>query len=224
MQNCSFISDLVCTPLVKTRVIAATAIVALLLAGVATVAFAHQGLLGPNNASNSTNSQGESDDNDEGNQTANQLEDNQGGLNLTVGQNLTFSGLMGHFNNLTNESSEDDDHDNSAAGNATGSFTFRVTGASEHGFNLTITAGSFTINSTTYTVTGGNLTLNEDGESGSGSGTATGGATFTIHVAGIHGNISSDAEVGVIKLDVKIGTSVYHVILGTPESEEDSSD
>lgn len=217
---------------VKTKVIAASAMAALLLLGVGAIAFAHSGILGPNNSSN--NSQGEQGDDHRASQATTQHDDNEsdngadheheGGLNLTVGQTLTFSGLTGHFNNLTSESSEHDDEDNSGAGNATGSFTFKVTGVSTDGANLTITSGTFAINGTTYTVSGGAVTLHEEDRSGNGSGTASGGAAFNIFIAGIHGNPSSSSLDGHFKLNVKIGTSEYHLLLGTPEAPEDSSE
>ena len=82
---------------------------------------------------------------------------------------------------------------------------------------MTISSGFFTIDNRTFTVLNGTLTLNGEGESGSGSGMASSNATFTMHITGIHGNITSDALVGAIKLDVKVGTSEYHAILGTRE-------
>ena len=94
----------------RTRVIAASAIVALMLAGVASVAFAHRGLLGPQNSSDGINFQnGDAEDHQDENQTAslhteNETEDaleNEGGLNFTIGRVLTFSNLTGHCNNLT---------------------------------------------------------------------------------------------------------------------------
>jgi len=223
------------------KVIAASAIVALLLIGVAAVAVAHSSLLAPNSSSNAKGENGEQDkdiqtstqqgDKDDGqaNQTSTQLDDDgdqgeqEGGLNLKVGQTLVFSDLTGHYNNLTNESSEDG-KDSSSAGKATGSFTFKVTSVSKEGFNLTITSGNFSIGQTTYTVTGGTLTLDEDGDSVFGSGTASGGATFTIHVSGIHDLSTSSAEAGAIKLDVKVGSSGYQVVLGTRGSSGESSE
>lgn len=122
---------------------------------------------------------------------------------------------------------DQDDHDPPTrvhSGNSTGSFSFKVTSRSDEGYNLTISSGSLTINGTTYTVSGGHITPNEGGESGFGNGTASGGATFRIHVAGIHGNSSATAMVGAIKLDVTVGKSEYLVILGSPEAAEDEND
>jgi hypothetical protein len=217
----------------KTSVIAATAIALLLVGGVATVALANHGVISLANPLGASNSQGQQNQGDDhGNETATQHQDNEtgdqgenesGGLNFTVGQTFTLANLTGHFNNLTNQSSEDT-HDDSRAGNASGTFTFKVTAVSSHEVNVTITSGSFTINSTAFTVTGGNLTLNSEDRSGSGTGTASGGTTFTIRVDGIHGNTTSGLQVGAIKLDVHTGTSDYQVILGTPESGDSSSE
>ncbi|MDE1852401.1 MAG: hypothetical protein KGI38_01505 [Thaumarchaeota archaeon] len=209
----------------KTNVIATSAIVAFIALGAAAVTFAHSGfLLGTGTSSAQTTSvtttqTGEHED-DQGEN------DNGGNFNLTVGTTLTFSNLDGHWVAFSNMSEHEDDSEGSpmahGVGNSTGSFSFKVTGHSGDGYNLTITSGTFTINGTTYAVTSGHLTLNEGGESGFGNGTASGGATFEIHVAGIHGNTTSAAQVGAIKLDVQVGKSAYLVILGSNEGVEES--
>lgn len=237
--------------MLKTKTLAASILLALLLSGAGAAAFAHSGLsmsnfgigAGQNSHSNaSSHHSGDStgdneteDQNDQGNQTSalhleegdNETETGQAGLNLTAGTTLTFSNLTGHyvsFVHMGNES-EDDSEGTTMAGNSTGSFTFKVTGVSSDGFNLTIVSGSFSANGTTYTVTSGNLTLNEGGESGSGQGSASGGATFDIHISGIHGNTTSAALVGAIRLDVKVGSGEYLVILGSgPEVQDQSED
>ena len=181
---------------------------------------------------NGNQGQAQHEDRDDGNKTSNHPHEDdgdnsdtnhKGGLNLSVGQSLTFSGLDGRFSSITNESS-DEEHDFGPPGNATGSFTFKVTGTYAEGYNLTITSGTFTLNKTIYTVTGGTLTLSEEGRSGRGHGTASGGATFTIYIAGIHGNSTANAKLGAIKLDVKAGTSEYRVILVTPHAGQESSE
>ena len=229
----------------KTSTIAASAIVALLVLSATAVAFAHSGLsLGSgspssqtthnSNSTNSTNSTGQTGEHDNETEDQNgQGENDQGEgghFNLTAGSTITFANLTGHwvaFSNTGNHTGEgDDDAEDSFStqvGNSTGAFTFKVTGASGGDFNLTITSGTFTINGTTYTVSGGQVALNEGDESGFGNGTASGGATFEIHVAGIHGNLTSAAQVGAIKLDVQVGKSVYLVILGSHEGVEEDS-
>ena len=214
----------------KTSAIAASAIVALLVLGAATVTFAHSGFaLGA--GSSSTQNTSTSTTTHTGEHEDDQGENDQGGkLNLTVGTVLTFSHLDGHwvaFTNMSGSSEHDGVEDQpftAKVGNSTGSFTFKVTSSSNDGSNLTITSGTFTINGTTYTVSSGHVTLNEGDESGFGSGTASGGATFEIHVAGIHGNTTSNAQVGAIRLDVQVGKSAYLVILGSNEGVGESVD
>ncbi len=218
----------------KTSAIAASAIVALLVLGAATVTFAHAGLgLGAGSSStqsthsaSTTTLTGQHEHDNETEDQNNQGENDQGKgghFNLTVGTTLTFANLTGHwvaFGNMGNRSGDHGDiGDNFSAkvGNSTGAFTFKVTSGAGGDFNLTITSGQFTINGTTYTVSGGQLSLNEGGEVATGTGTASGGATFDIHVAGIHGNTTSSAQVGAIKLDVTVGKSMYLVILGSGE-------
>jgi hypothetical protein len=130
-----------------------------------------------------------------------------GHLNLTVGETLTFSSLDGHWVAPSQIGAK--------AGNSSGTFTFKVASITAEGASLTLVSGTFSANGTTYTATSGQLSLNRGCESGSGNGTASGGATFEIHMAGIHGNITSNAEVGAIRLDVTSGKSGYLVILGS---------
>ncbi len=216
----------------KRRAIATTAIAALLVLGAVsgTLAFSMARASGASahtpssmTALMSTHAGGHEDNNTSENNSTSENDNGQGqNFNLTVGEKLTFSNLTGHWIAFTQMPGEDDHGNDSSpmgvkSGNATGSFTFTVTSHSSDGYNLTISSGSFTINGTTYTVSSGHLALNEGGESGFGSGTASGGATFEIHVAGIHGNTTSAAMVGAIKLDVKVGQSGYLVILGSHE-------
>jgi hypothetical protein len=220
----------------KTSAIAVSAIVALLVLGAATVTFAHAGFgLGSNSSSSqtthsaSTSTTTQTSEHDHDNETGDQDEQGQnnqgegGHLNLTAGTTLTFANLTGHwvaFSNMGNHSEDHSDVEDSFStkvGNSTGAFTFKVTSGSGGDFNLTITSGKFTINGTTYTVSGGMLSLNEGAEVGTGNGTASGGATFMIHVDGIHGNTTSSAQVGAIRLDVTDGKSTYLVILGSNE-------
>jgi hypothetical protein len=141
-----------------------------------------------------------------------------GHFNLTVGTTFTLANLTGHwvaFSNGGNRGEGDEINFFNRIGSSNGTFTFKVTSATEEGFNLTITSGKFFVNGTTYTVSSGRLTLNDGGESGFGNGTASKGATFEIHVAGLHGNLTSSALVGAVRLDLKAGTSDYLVILGS---------
>ncbi len=234
----------------KKSTIAASTILAILVLGTAAVTFAHGGIsLGSgSNSSQSTNSSttvtlshpgddnnnesSQANQNNQGNQSGQGEQDNGLKFNLTVGTTLTFSNLTGHwvaFTHVGNQSGHGDDGQDppmmmQRAGNSSGSFTFKVTSNSDHQFNLTITSGSFTINGTKYTVSSGSLSLNAGGESGFGTGNASGGATFEIRVAGIHGNTTSAAQVGAIRLDVQVGKSSYLVILGSQAGVGENSD
>jgi len=226
----------------KTTTIAMSAILGLLMLGTVAATFAylpamsatpHQNVNTASTTTSTTQTNTHEHDNESENQNnQGQNEQDDGGhFNLAVGTALTFSNLNGHWVAFSNEGNpsghEDVDEDGPFSlkvGNSTGSFTFKVTSVSDEGANLTITSGKFTINGTTYTVSKGTLTLNDGLESGFGNGTASGGATFEIHVAGIHGNITSAALVGAIRLDVKVGTSDYLVILGAPEGFGESNE
>ena len=209
----------------KKRAIATSAIAALLVIGAVSTAFALSmnlatGSSGTTSTTMTSHAGGHEDDHEH--------HDNHGDhFNLTAGQTLTFSNLNGHWVAFGHTEGEDDNEETGPAmgvksGNSTGSVTFAVSGHSDEGYALTITSGSFTINGTTYTVTGGHVTLNEGGESGCGNGTASGGATFEIHVGGIHGNSTTKAQLGAVRLDVHVGKSGYLVILGSHEGVEDN--
>ena len=199
----------------KTKTVATAALVALLLSVVATAALASS----TGNPLNS-NARG-SDNNDTPGQGNHPGPHGPRGPpaacdNLTVGETLTVSGLTGHYANATNRVMH---------GNATGTFTFKVSGVFAQGCTLSITGGSFKLNTTTYTVTGGSIVLNHGGRSGEGSGTTSSGS-FLIFVAGLHGN-STSANVGNIRLDFQTGTSQFLVNLhssapvqGTGDSDD----
>jgi len=192
---------------VKTRVIAASAILVLLLAGLATAALANSGPAGPGFGLGSPNRgdgrQGNASDN------GRRIEDRPACARLTVGETLTAPGLVGHFINATNREIH---------GNASGTFTFKVTRIYAIGCTLSITGGTFKLNKTTYTVTGGSIVLNRGGESGEGTGTTSGGS-FLIRLGGLHG-ISTSVNVGQIGLDFKSGSQEFLVHLGSDEPGE----
>ncbi len=125
-------------------------------------------------------------------------------ITAPTGSTLTFSNLTGHWVGLAGNSS----------GKSSGTFAFTVTNSTDGDLVLTLKSGSFTINGTTYSASSGNVTLNEGSRSGFGSGAASGGSAFDIHLAGIHGQSGTMAFIGAIKLDVKLGTTDYIVILG----------
>jgi hypothetical protein len=207
----------------KTTAIAASAIIALMVLGATSVAFAHSGLMAGSSAgqsqSTTTTHSGEHEDND--------TDDHDERVRLAPGMILTFTNLDGHWVAFSHEGNHNEQKGNeesksvAKSGSATGSFTFKVLNQTEDGFKLSIVSGTFKVHGVTYTVSSGQLTLNEGGKSGSGSGTASDGATFRIHIAGIHGNLTSNAQVGAIKLDVKVGSSEYLVVLGTDEDAKE---
>ena len=185
----------------KTKTIAATALIAILLAVVATAAVADSGVMAGDSHGQGDNHQGD-----------------ENGIhmmacdNLTVGETLTVSGLTGHFLNASSPAGDDD----RAGGNASGTFTFKVTGVYAEGCAISISSGNFKLNATSYSVTGGTIVLNHDGRSGEGSGTTSGGS-FLIGVAGLHGN-STSANVGAVRLDFETGSSQFLVLLHSPLS------
>lgn len=192
----------------KTKTVAATAIIALLLAVVATAAVASTGHpTGPVANSNNQGNDNKGNEGDNGHMVA-------ACNNLTAGETLTVSGLSGFFANASNHEIH---------GNASGTFTFKVSAIYAEGCTLSLSGGSFTLNTTTYTVTGGSLVLNHGGRSGEGTGTTSAG-TFLISISGLHGN-STSANLGAVKLDFKTGTNEFLVGLHSPSiGESDEND
>ena len=187
----------------KMSAIAATALAALLIAGVAAVAMANQSHSQTN--VNGPNNNGPDHEHGKG----------HGGhpiacRGLSTNETLTLSGLTGRYVTSAGNAT--------TRGNASGSFNFAVGDLFLRGCTLTITGGSLTLGNATYPVTGGSLVLLLGGHSGVGSGTASSGS-FLIGIAGLHGN-STSASVGAIRLDFKTGSSEYLIVLGSPESED----
>ena len=188
----------------KTKTIAASALIALLLAVVATAAVASTG--------HTTNAAVTSHD-DQGN-------DNEHGdmamaacRNLTAGETLTISGLTGRYANAS---------DHEMHGNASGTLTLKVGTVYAEGCTLPITGGILKLNSTAYTVTGGSIVLNHGGRSGEGTGTTSTGS-FLIFVAGLHGN-STSANVGAVRQDLMSGTSQFLVYHHSPGVGDDAGE
>ncbi len=198
----------------NTKTLAATAILALMLTGVAAVAFAH-----PNptftsnpqkqdqtNASSTVQSKdsekehGNHDDSGHG-------RDDPKALALKVGDTITLSNLEGRFRQVGNESTR---------GNASGSFTFTVTGAFKAGYALSITSGTIKIGDETYTVNSGSVQTGTYGRDVVGQGTAGNGVQFLMH-ATIRGTAAT--PYGMVMLDLQNGTTEYVVLLrATPSS------
>ena len=190
----------------KTKTVVMATLVALLLAGVATAAFASTTATGNSSTSN-VRGPDNGDHPGPGNHPGPRGHHGPPPAcdNLTVGETLTVSGLTGHYANAT---------DPRMHGNATGTFTFKVTGVFAEGCTLSLTGGSFKLNTTAYAVTGGSVVLNQGGRSVEGSGTTSSGS-FLINIAGLHGN-STSANVGNVRLDFETGTSQFLVNLHSP--------
>lgn len=198
----------------KTAAIAATAILALLVAGVAATAYAYQfpGLsMGQANPTAVAASHaGRSNQGNNGRGEGHSRAGNP--LNLTVGETLSLTGLTGRYASLTNSS---------LRGNATGTIVVQVTSAFKQGYLLTISSGTITLGAVNYTVTGGMVELNPSGQAGSGTGSTSSSGQFLIHL-NIHGNSTSPS--GRAVLDFKAGGSEYLVSLGTPNPGVNDSD
>jgi hypothetical protein len=172
----------------KASVIAASALAALLVVGVAAVALATSGAVSFNHN--------------------NGLQGHHGGpatacRGLTPGETLTLTGLTGHYSNATSHS---------VGGNASGSLSLKVGQVFLRGCTVSITGGSVTLGTGSYSITGGSMVMNHDGRSGTGSGTTSSGA-FLITLVGLHGN-STSASAGLAKIDFSTGTSEFLVTLG----------
>ncbi len=200
----------------KTKTLAATAILALMLTGIATVAFAH-----PDPTSTSSNqNQGqttasgtvqskdsENEHGEDGSHDDHGHKHHPPPLDLKVGDTITLSNLDGRFRQVGNESNE---------GNATGSFTFTVTGAFKAGYALSITSGTFKIGDQAYTVNSGSVQTGPYGRDMTGQGTAGSGVQFLMH-AMIRGTATTPH--GMVMLDLQNGTTEYMVLLrATPSS------
>ncbi len=178
----------------KMTTIAASALVVLLVAGIGTIAVANSG------HQNGATEHGPRDPHDGHHPACS---------SLSVGETLKVTLPHGHYANAT---------ERTIRGNASGAFDLKVSQLYVSGCIISLTGGSFKLGSTSYTITGGSIVFNHGGRSGEGTGTTSTG-TFLITIAGLHGNTAS-ADVGAIRLDLKIGSSEFLVQLSSPESEE----
>jgi len=199
----------------KTAAIAATAILALLVAGVAATAYAHPfTAVSTSQTGSSTAAAAHTDKPDHGdNRKGHDKPKGPGNpLNLTVGQTLTLSGLTGRYTSATNSS---------VKGNASGTLAVQITAAFKDGYLVTLTSGTIKLDATTYTVTSGTVELNPSGQSGTGTGSTSSSGQFLIHLD-MHG--TSTSPNGRAVLDLKVGGSEYLVSLGTPHPSDSDSD
>ncbi len=201
----------------NTKTLAATAILALMLTGIATVAFAHPNPTFTSSTRNQdqTSSSGtvQSKDSEKEHVEHGNHDDSGHGrnhpkaLDLKVGDTITLSNLEGRFRQVGNESTR---------GNASGSFTFTVTGAFKAGYTLSITSGTIKIGDQTYTVNSGSVQTGPYGRELVGQGTAGNGVQFLMH-ATIRGTAATPH--GMVMLDLQNGTTEYMVLLrATPSS------
>ncbi len=204
----------------NTKTLAATAILALMLTGIATVAFAHPNPISTSshqtqqNQTTASNAVQSKDPEQKGDHGKGGVHNKQGyernhppALTLKVGDTITLSSLDGRFRQVGNES---------IRGNASGSFTFTVTGAFKAGYALSITSGTIKIGDQTYTVNSGSVQTGPYGRELVGQGTAGNGVQFLMH-ATIRG--TSTTPHGMVMLDLQNGTTEYMVLLrATPSS------
>lgn len=197
----------------KTTALAATAILALLVAGVAATASAYQ--FQPHSAGQANSSAVAASHANGGEHGAKGRDQDRGRmgnpLNLTVGKTLTLSGLTGRYVSATNSS---------VRGNASGTLTAKVTAAFKEGYVLTISSGAITLGTANYTITGGSVELVPSGLSGTGTGTTSSSGQFLIRIT-IYG--TSTTTSGRAALDLTVGGSEYLVSLRTPVAGEQAS-
>jgi len=117
---------------------------------------------------------------------------------FTVGETLPVSTLNGRYYNATN-------YDIRGPANAT--FTLQVSQEFAAGCVLTITGGTFFINTTSYSMTGGGVYFVKPGSNGNGWGTTSGGS-FVLSIDGLRGN-STQARAGSVLIDFHNGASEF---------------
>jgi hypothetical protein len=198
----------------KTKVIAVTVILALMVAGIASAAYAHSN--GANvvqhddkdkrvvasafKFKHTDRDESEHEEDHDGKHHVNHR------LNLNIGDTITLSDLQGRYKQVGNSS---------IRGNASGSFTFTVTGSFKNGYTLSITSGSITIGNSTYTVNNGSAQIPGHARQMIGQGTAGNGVAFLIHAV-IRGEPSSAH--GMVMLDLKNESAEYLVFLRSTSS------
>jgi hypothetical protein len=128
---------------------------------------------------------------------------------LTVGQVINITSTQGHFKVVG---------DKSENGTASGMVTFTVTGKFANGYTLSITAGNFNVNGTTYAISSGSAQTGHYAHHmvGQGttatvattSGTASGAFLMQATARGTFGG-----EFATMSLDLQSGTTEYAVFL-----------
>ncbi len=228
----------------KTRAIAASAILALFFIASVSVATAHAGFLAPK--VNQGVLDGDNGDGGDGNQTTTQQSTTS---QSTSHENTTQQATTTQGDGSDGGSGDNEDNQSQASntqlfvgesvtvsnlsghfitvgngsfeGDAKGSLTLTVTAILQDGITLSITSGHFTVGNSTFTVTTGTVVVDSEDGSATGSGTA-GSAKFIIQVDGLNGStVMPGAD--AIKLDLKNGASEFLVSLGTQTSSGDNS-
>jgi hypothetical protein len=126
---------------------------------------------------------------------------------LTVGQVINITSTQGHFKVVG---------DKSENGTASGTVTFKVTGKFANGYTLSITAGNFNVNGTTYAISSGSAQtghyahhmVGQGTTVGTTSGTASGAFLMKATARGTFGG-----EYATMSLDLQSGTTEYAIFL-----------
>jgi hypothetical protein len=126
---------------------------------------------------------------------------------LTVGQVINITSTQGHFKVVG---------DKSENGTASGTVAFTVTGKFASGYTLSIKAGNFNVNGTTYTISSGSAQTGSHAHHmvgqgttvGTTSGTASGAFLMKATARGTFGG-----EYATMSVDLQSGTTEYAIFL-----------
>jgi hypothetical protein len=122
-------------------------------------------------------------------------------VQLSVGQSITLSSLVGGFRKVG---------DQSVNGTANGSLSFSVTGVYARGYTLSVTGGSITFNGATYTMSGGSAELGPYGARIVGQGDA--GSAQILFAARSLGRFGNTGY-GIVGIDLKSGSNEFMIRL-----------
>ena len=118
-------------------------------------------------------------------------------IQLSVGQNITLTSVAGGYWLVGDRASN---------GTASGTISFRVTGAFAGGYTISVTGGSLNINETTYNISSGSAELGSFGRVMVGQAQA-GSAQFMFLDRNL-GKFGSTSY-GVVRVDLTSGTSEF---------------
>jgi hypothetical protein len=121
---------------------------------------------------------------------------------LSTGQTLTFTSTNGIFRVISGGKGN---------GIASGTLTLSVSGVFRHGYTLTVTGGSLTINGTTYTVSSGSAQMGRGLVHVVGQGTLSNDGAF-IFSGHAHANFVGQ-QYNTLRFDVEINGIEYGVLL-----------